>query len=63
MAIEVDPLAVSLNRVQRFEGKLNICRGKQLSVPRHVGTTSLKKVLPKPPNALMLQLSLSLRDK
>ena len=28
-------------RIQRFEGKLNICKGKQLSVPERAGVTSL----------------------
>ena len=28
----MDSLVVSSKRVQRFEGKLNICLGKQLSV-------------------------------
>ena len=36
----MDPLAVSSKRVQRFEGKLNICKGKQLSVPERAGVTS-----------------------
>ena len=36
----MDPLAVSLKRVQRLEGKLNICTGKQLSVPERAGVTS-----------------------
>ena len=36
----MDPVAVSSKRVQRFEGKLNICKGKQLSVPEHAGLTS-----------------------
>ena len=34
------PLAVSSKRVQRFEGKLNICKGKQSSVPERAGVTS-----------------------
>ena len=29
----MDYLAVSSKRIQRFEGKENICQGKQLSVP------------------------------
>ena len=33
----MNSLAVSSKRVQRFEGKLNICKGKQLSVPERVG--------------------------
>ena len=33
----MDPLAVLLRRVQRFEGKLNICKGKQLNVPERAG--------------------------
>ena len=37
----MDPLAVSSKRLQRFEGKLNICKGKQLSVPGRAGVTSL----------------------
>ena len=37
----MNPLAVSSKRVQRFEGKLNICKGKQLSVPERAGVTSL----------------------
>ena len=37
----MDPLAVSSKRVQRFEGKLNICKGKQLVVPGRTGATSL----------------------
>ena len=35
-------LALSSKRVQRFEGKLNICLGKQLSVPERTGVTSLE---------------------
>ena len=37
----MDPLAVSSKRLQRFEGKLNICKGKPLSVPGRAGATSL----------------------
>ena len=37
----MNPLSVSSLRVQRFEGKLNICKGKQLSVPERAGVTSL----------------------
>ena len=37
----MNSLAVSLDRVQRFEEKLNICEGKQLSVPERAGVTSL----------------------
>ena len=37
----MDRLAVSSKRVQRFEGKLNICKGKQLNVPERAGVTSL----------------------
>ena len=37
----MNPLSVSSPRVQRFEGKLNICKGKQLSVPERAGVTSL----------------------
>ena len=37
----MNPLSVSSKRVQRFEGKLNICKGKQLSVPGRTGVTSL----------------------
>ena len=37
----MDRLAVSSKRVQRFEGKLNICEGKQLNVPERAGVTSL----------------------
>ena len=37
----MNSLAVSSKRVQRFEGKLNICKGKQLSVPERAGVTSL----------------------
>ena len=29
LGIKVNSLAVSSKRIQRFEGKLNICRGKQ----------------------------------
>ena len=29
LGTEVNSLAVSLKRIQRFEGKLNICGGKQ----------------------------------
>ena len=36
----MNSLAVSWKRVQRFEGKLNICKGKQLSVPERAGLTS-----------------------
>ena len=36
----MDPLAASSKRVQRFEGKINICKGKQLSVPERGGVTS-----------------------
>ena len=36
----MDPLAASSERVQRFEGKINICKGKQLSVPERAGITS-----------------------
>ena len=38
----VNFLAVSSKRVQIFEGKLNICLDKQLSVPEHAGVTSLE---------------------
>ena len=37
----MNPLSVSSPRVQRFEGKLNIWKGKQLSVPERAGVTSL----------------------
>ena len=37
----MNSLAVSSKRVQRFEGKLNICEGKQLSVSERAGVTSL----------------------
>ena len=37
----MDFLAVSSKLVQRFKGKLNICKGKQLSVPERAGVTSL----------------------
>ena len=37
----MNPLSVSSPRVQRFEVKLNICKGKQLSVPERAGVTSL----------------------
>ena len=33
----MNSLAVSSKRVQRFEGKLNICEGKQLSVSERAG--------------------------
>ena len=33
----MNSLAVSSKRVQRFEGKLIICKGKQLSVPERAG--------------------------
>ena len=36
----MDPLAISSKRVQRFEGKLNICKGKQSSVPERAVVTS-----------------------
>ena len=39
----MDPLAVSSKRVQRFKGKLNICLGKQLSVPECAGVISREK--------------------
>ena len=38
----VNFLAVSSKRVQIFEGKYNICLGKQLSVPERAGVTSLE---------------------
>ena len=38
----MNSLAVSSKRVERFEGKLNIYKGKQLSVPEHAGVTSLE---------------------
>ena len=44
----MDPLAVSSKRVQRFEGKLNTCKSKQLSVPERAGVTLF--VGKKPPN-------------
>ena len=37
----MNSLAVSSKRVQRFEGKLNICESKQLSVSERAGVTSL----------------------
>ena len=37
----MNSLVVSLEQVQRFEEKLNSCRGKQLSVPVLAGVTSL----------------------
>ena len=37
----MDPLAVSSKQVQRFEGKLNICKGKQLSMPEREGVMLL----------------------
>ena len=37
----MNSLAVLSKRVQRFEGKLNICEGKQLSVSERAGVTSL----------------------
>ena len=37
----MNSLAVSSKRVQRFEGKLNVCEGKQLSVSERAGVTSL----------------------
>ena len=33
----MDSLAVSSKRVKRFEGKLNMCKGKQLNVPERAG--------------------------
>ena len=35
----MDSLAASSKRVQRFE-KINICKGKQLSLPERAGVTS-----------------------
>ena len=37
----MNSLAVSFKQVQRFEGKLNICKGKQLSMPEHAEVTPL----------------------
>ena len=37
----MDSLALSSKRGQRFERKLNICLGEQLSVPERAGVTSL----------------------
>ena len=43
----MNSLAVSSKQVQGFEGKLNICKGKQLSVPERARVTSLEGKNPK----------------
>ena len=43
----MNSLAVSSKPVQRFEGKLNICYSKQLSVPERAEVTSLEGKNPK----------------